>query len=109
MRHPHYDVMCKGFIDSFPSFICLEMQDTMIIFCEIKFEMQIMELIFMCSRFQIFRGNTNAYNHATIQRVDNNIRARAVKFIPLDSVVQACMRIQICGKCKSSVITSLRQ
>ena len=58
-------------------------------------------ITFLCSCFQIFRGNTNAYNYAAIQRVDNNIRARAVRFIPLDSVVQACMRIQICGKCKS--------
>ena len=57
-------------------------------------------ITFLCSRFQIFRGNTNAYNHAAIQRVDSNIKARAVRFIPLDSVVQACMRIQICGKCK---------
>ena len=53
---------------------------------QIKFKMRIMELIFIFSRFQIFRGNTNAYNHAARQRVDNNIRARAVKFIPLDSV-----------------------
>ena len=58
-------------------------------------------ITFSCSRFQIFRGNTNAYNYAAIQRVDYNIRARAVRLIPIDSVVQACMRIQICGKCKS--------
>lgn len=81
----------------------------MTIFCEIKFEMQMMELIFLYSHLQIFLGNTDAYNHAAIHRVDNGIRAWALRFIPIESVVQACMRIQICGKCKSSVITSLCQ
>ena len=55
---------------------------------------------FLCLHFQIFRGNKNAYNYAAIRPVDGDITARAVRFIPLNSVVQTCMRVQLCGKCK---------
>ena len=47
---------------------------------------------------EIFRGNKNAYNYAAIRQVDGGITARAVRFIPLNSVAQACMRFQLCGK-----------
>ncbi|XP_028402297.1 uncharacterized protein LOC114525264 [Dendronephthya gigantea] len=47
---------------------------------------------------KIFRGNRNANNHVVRQSVDDNIELKALRFIPLDSVVQPCMRVQICGK-----------
>ena len=35
----------------------------------------------------------------------SDIEMKAVRFIPLDSVVQPCMRVQICGKCKPYFVT----
>ena len=65
-----------------------------------------MKLIFLSFHFQIFRGSKNAYNYAAIRQVDGGITARVVRLIPLNSVVQACMRVQLCGKCKGPFLYS---
>ncbi|XP_028416861.1 uncharacterized protein LOC114541076 [Dendronephthya gigantea] len=44
----------------------------------------------------IFQGNKNAYNDAAIRSL-NDTTTRVLRFIPLSSEVQPCMRIEICG------------